>query len=175
MELLLSSDFPLDMYPFGQMLVTGRSLFDGLVQCTKRSALGLLNAPALDIDVATASVQLNRNELDLRKFLDEESSQLFDEALKQIDTTTLAQGTYPLLLSRTKAFAENQLIINGDDIAELRLDVSVSLLVHRPKIIYHFNIEGRGKYVELEPYDYGTKHGKLTIALAASSNNQPSV
>jgi RNA binding exosome subunit len=92
----------------------------------------LPNSPFTNIDVTTANVGLDGTKIDLCKFLDEEASQIFNEALKQIDTTTLDQGAYPLRLGKTKTFAENQLIINGDDIAELRLDVSVSLLVHKP-------------------------------------------
>jgi hypothetical protein len=167
-ELLLASDFPLD-YP--RMLVTGRSGFNGDIKLTKRSAIGKIDPSFMTIDISTAKAIFNGNEIDLYEFLGEESNQGFDEALKQIDTTKLDPGAYPIQFQITMVLPENQLLVNGDDIAKIHLDVSVELLIHKPRVIHHFAIEGRGKYIELEPYDYGTGHGELIITLAAPLEN----
>lgn len=145
------------------------------MRCIKRSALGLPNAISTNIDVTMASVELDGDKLDISKLLDEESTQLFDETLEQLNMADLGQGVHPLHLSKIKTFDANRLSIDGDDIAELRLEVSVSLFVHRPKITYHFNIEGRGRYIELEPYDYATGHGEIIFAFAAPFNENPDV
>ncbi|MCZ8249263.1 hypothetical protein [Microcystis sp. LE19-195.1E] len=121
--------------------------------------------------LSTAKAIFNGNEIDLYEFLGEESNQGFDEALKQIDTTKLDPGAYPIQFQITMVLPENQLLVNGDDIAKIHLDVSVELLIHKPRVIHHFAIEGRGKYIELEPYDYGTGHGELIITLAAPLEN----
>jgi Restriction endonuclease len=166
-ELLLVSDFPLDIYPFGRMLVTGRSVFNGAANFILRSAFGKQNPSIKNIDISTSNTVFNGSEIDFCKFLDEESDKAFNEALKQIDTASLDAGAYPIQIQRKITFPENRLLLNGDDVAEIHLDVLVSILIHKPRVVYYFSIESRGRYVELEPYDYGSGHGALTIALAA--------
>ncbi|XWK90130.1 MAG: restriction endonuclease [Phormidium sp.] len=173
-ELLHTLDFPLDIYPFERMSVIGRGGFNIEAQFFQRAALGMPNPPLTEVDITKTDTRFNGTEIDLPKFLSEKSEQLFNTSMKQINTANLDEGAYPVRLQKTITFSENQLIINGDDIAELQLDISVTALICKPRIIYHFDIEGRGKYIELEHYNYGTRHGELVIGLAVVSNENKS-
>lgn len=169
-KLLLASEASFDKYPFDQMLVQSRSQFTGNFRLTKRSLLSSSSNQYFDIHVNEAKVVVSGVERNLYEYLDELVNHVYSIEVQTMKVNELPEGAYTMKFSKQIRFEDNGLIYDDLDVATIDMDVTVDLVIYRPRIIFHFDIEGRGRYVELEPYDFGTGHGRLVMSFTAPTD-----
>ncbi|GAC1631644.1 MAG: hypothetical protein NVS9B14_03810 [Candidatus Acidiferrum sp.] len=79
---------------------------------------------------------------------------------------TVPEGSYTRTLKHERAFDPGVLFVNEQNIAVAVFDVEYEVLVKRRAIISHFEVETRGRFLELEPMQIGEDFVGWQVAIA---------
>lgn len=107
------------------------------------------------IDISSAMASCKGTEIDLQKYIHEWVELVANDNLSHFPSGKLAAGTYERTAQAERRFEVGELVVNGRDMAIIRLSTKFPVQVLRPPIISHFEIETRGRTVSFAPIKVG--------------------
>ena len=109
---------------------------------------GTKRAPLL---AAVQLIRVHNEDLLLSTYMEAWARELYSNSLLGFQTAHLPEGIYPLNATDDRTFGPQECVINGMDIASVRLDATFGVQVFRPRVTSHYEVASRGRVLQLEP------------------------
>jgi len=139
------------------------------VEIIERDASKNEKAKRIKVNFESTNTILDDNEIDLEGYVKECGARIIDNRLQKESTATWAEGIYDLEYKENVYFDKGRLLVGDKDVELLEYHITVPLKVIKPKIIYAFDIEGRGKSIKfVNELNDGTE-----ITLTMAQKNEP--
>jgi hypothetical protein len=94
------------------------------------------------------------------------AEKIWSERSRTFPSGTLPEGLYPVTSEGEMHFEPGQLVAEGHDIERVAYKCAFSARVVRPAIISYFNVESRGRSMQLAPVQFGSG-GSLQVTFTA--------
>jgi Restriction endonuclease len=103
------------------------------------------------VDLGAARCQLKGEEIDLRAYLAQWSEAVASEDVLRFPSARLGPGSYDRVAESTRDFQPGELQLDGADIERIKQTLAYSIAIYRPPIISRFEVESRGRVIQLAP------------------------
>ncbi len=104
-----------------------------------------------DLDINSVDAYLGDDSLDLPAYLNRWAESMEHEELRTFASVQLPEDVYELSATAERSFGEGELLIESIDIGRMELKIKFSVRVIRPRIMWHFDVESRGRALSLAP------------------------
>lgn len=121
------------------------------VSCVENEDRSSLTSLMLD----TASFELDGRKIDLPEYLDGWIEEEIDKDMSGFPSGDLPNGVYTRKVVAEKEIVDKVLSVNGHVVENIKMKLSYTVRVSRPKIRSVFDIEGRGRTIQLERLTVG--------------------
>jgi|ERR1039458_3054745 hypothetical protein len=109
-------------------------------------------------------VVLNGERIDIDHLTRKWIGQVWNERSGTFPSGTLPEGTYPVTAEGEKHFEPNELAAEGQDVDRVLYKVEFKVRVVRPAIVSYFDLESRGRAMQLAPVQFGD-NGLIRVTL----------
>lgn len=156
-----SNDF---MMPFISMelLHTDQQVLPPTISLTWRAPT---DSSPTKLDPHSVICLLNGRPTNFLRFIDAQLDKIVAETRKKHHVQLSKEGTHWIQTNEEIHFSENELVIDGLDVAIIVIPFRSFVKCQRRKIISKFELEGRGQVFTFEPIDIGDPQGPLEIQM----------
>lgn len=129
-----------------------------MTSASNREKAGLkVRGERLKIDKNTQII-LNNNIINTKLFFKSLEEQVVDEKMKYESTHLLEEGEYNYSHQKKFVFMEKDLLVDGEEVERINLEVDFKVRIIKPKIVSSFDIEKKGIYIKQE---FNTPDGNI--------------
>jgi hypothetical protein len=108
-------------------------------------------ATPLTCDLSTITAEVNGTPIDLRTQIGTWADQVISKDLLAFRSHIMPVGDYNREATETQSFAPRHLVIGGDDVESATMVVGYKVTVHRPPVLWSFDIETKGRTMTFAP------------------------
>ncbi len=101
------------------------------------------------VDIKTAEAILDGNAINFEEYMDNWVDDLVNKDMKHFPKPNTPDGLYNREIPAKREFRRHKLKVNGKAIRYVALLISFEVQIVRPAVLSHFEVEGRGRTLEL--------------------------
>lgn len=149
-------DAALTPVPFHfHVIFVDRSRIKSDVVFINRGASMSDNQEKVQFSIQDIRFLLHGSEIDFQQYINQWSDEIIHDHLLSFPSAKLDEGDYQRETSSERHFEGTELVINDLDVETLKLNAEYVVVVARPAVISHFEVESRGRSVSLAPLQLG--------------------